>query len=213
MTQPVSWAPAYAHSHDLAAWLHLDNGQWTQPELVYAVEAASRAIDKTAGRQFGKVPTPQTRRFTAEWFKDRWVLDIDDLMTTEGLTVEVDNDQDGTPEAEITAYDLTPVNAVARGRPWTTLEVLPRSDMKPNGLRNTVHITAQWGWTKIPREIRLACLMQAARFHERRQNVGGPLNRKRVDDVELGWSSAGTYELDADVATIVAPFRRWWAAA
>ena len=55
--------------------------------------------------------------------------------------------------------------------------------------------------------------MQAARFHERRQNVGGPLNRKRVDDVELGWSSAGTDELDADVATIVAPFRRWWAAA
>ena len=206
MTEPVTRAP-YAHSHDLAAWLRLDKSEWNQPELVYCVEAASRAIDKATGRQFGRVGSPQTRRFTPTWFKDRWIIDVDDLMDDD-LTIEVDNDQDGIAEAEITAYTLTPVNAAPQGRPWTSVEILPVSAVKPNGLPHSVHVTATWGWTTVPREIRLACLIHAARLYERRNNIGGPLNRKRVDDVELGWA---TDTLDADVMAIVAPFRRWWA--
>lgn len=208
--QVQQWQPPYCHANLLAEWMRLDSK--TEPELVLCAEAASRAIDKATGRQFGRVAEPEARFYTAEWFKDRWVVTIDDLMITTGLVIEVDNDQDGTPEAEISDYTLTPANAVAKGFPWTAVEILPRSPVKPNGLRHGVKITAVWGWDSIPRAIETAAMIQAARLYERRDNPAGPLIRKEVDDVRYGWGNASTPELDADVAASIAPFRRYWAA-
>lgn len=205
----MPWAPAYASAADLAGWLGVDE----DAELLLAADAASRAIDLACGRTFGRVDAPEARHYTAEWYRDRWHIDIDDLMVTP-VTVEVDNDCDGTPEGEITDYRLTPVNAAAHGRPWTRIEVLPSSAVKPNGLRHGVRITARWGWTDVPFPIMYAALVQASRFWDRRENVGGMLSKHRVDDVEYGWASTGAnQELDPDVLASIAPYRRVWAAA
>ncbi|MCF6387307.1 hypothetical protein L2K20_10010 [Mycobacterium sp. MBM] len=177
-----------------------------------ATEAASRAIDRYAGRQFGLLSSSEFRWYTAEWFHDRWIVEIDDLMTEASLTVEVDNDQDGTTEGAITAYRLNPVNNAAIGRPWTRIEVLPASAVKPNGVRHGVRIGARWGWTNVPQPIKLATLIQAARLYSRRANISGPLSSERVDDVSYTYGGAAT-ELDSDVVGMVDPFRKPpWAA-
>ncbi|KUH73190.1 hypothetical protein AU184_04690 [Mycolicibacterium novocastrense] len=205
----MPWQPSYASAAELAGWLGVDE----DPELALATEAASRAIDQATGRQFGLLSSSEFRWYTSGWFRDRWIIPIDDLMTNASLLVEVDNDQDGTPEAEITDYRLTPVNAAANGRPWTRIEVLPSSQVKPNGLHHGVRVSARWGWTNVPSAIHYACLVQAARFYDRRHNVGGTLAKQRVDDVEYGWDASATgQELDPDVLASIAGYRRLWGA-
>lgn len=200
---------AYVTPAELGAWMRAP-GDWTEPELLLCIESASRAIDRHTGRQFGKVDAPETRRYTPEWFKDRWVVDIDDVQNIDGLEIHVDNDGDGVAESEVVDFDLTPINAASRGFPWTGVEILPRSAVKPNGLRNGVHITALWGWSEVPQAIQTATLIQAARLHERRSSASGPLISQRVDDVSAHWG--GGTELDPDVAATIAAYRKYWVA-
>lgn len=204
----MPWMPAYASAADLAGWLGVDS---SDPQLAPATEAASRAIDQATGRQFGLLSSSEFRWFTAEWFRDRWIIDIDDLMTEASLTIEVDNDQDGTTEAAITAYRLTPINGAAKGRPWTRVEVLPASTVKPNGLRHGVRIGARWGWTTVPQSIKLATLIQAARWYQRKDSGAGPMASQTVDDVAVTWR-VSMQDLDADVLAAIRPYVRLWAA-
>ncbi|BBY43239.1 hypothetical protein [Mycolicibacterium celeriflavum] len=207
----MAWAPQYVTADELAAW-HSESIDpvENEAELTLAVEAASRAIDKATGRCFGQVASNETRWYTPEFYRDRWLIDIDDLMSDDALVIEVD--RDGTPEAAITAYKLTPINAAAIGRPWTRIEVLPSSAVKPNGLRNGVRVSARWGWSAIPSAIRYATLVQAARFYDRRNGIGGTLTSKQVDDVSMAWAASAIQDLDPDVLTTIAGYRRLWAA-
>lgn len=205
----MTWAPSYCSGAELASWLGVEN---EGIELALATEAASRAIDQACGRSFGVLDEAEARWYDPTWFKDRWSVDIDDLTTDASLVIEVDNDQDGTPEAEITAYRLLPVNAPAKAQPWTRVEVLPSAAVKPNGLRHSVKVTARWGWTTVPNAIKLATLVQAARWFDRKNSVGGALTKLDVDDVGMGWAVQRN-ELDDDVAAMIRGYRRLWVAA
>ena len=204
----MAWSPTYCTGSALEDWL----GIYDDPQLDLCAEATSRAIDKACNRQFGQTSSTEFRWYTAEFYRDRWLIEIDDLMTDASLTVEVDNDGDGTTEAEITDYRLTPINAAPVGRPWTRIEVLPSSAVQPNGIQHGVRVSAQWGWTNVPNPVKVACQIQASRLYERRENIAGPLTVKEVDDVRLGWAASGAVELDPDVLASVAPYRRLWAA-
>ncbi|MCV7039697.1 phage gp6-like head-tail connector protein [Mycolicibacterium moriokaense] len=188
----------------MAGWLGVPN---EGTELALACESASRAIDKACNRQFGLVSSPEARWYTAEWYRDRWLITIDDLMTITGLVVELENGDD------ITEYKLTPINAAPTGRPWTRIEVSPSSAVQPNGTPHGVKVTAKYGWTAVPNAIKQATLIQGARFYDRRENVGGMLTKQHVDDVEYGWAANAGQELDSDVALSLSGYRRLWAAA
>lgn len=201
----MPWQPSYATAAELAARLGVPN---TDAELAMAIEAASRAIDRYAGRQFGLLSSSEFRWFPAEYFRGTWIIDIDDLMTTTGLTVET-VDAAGNPVAEVTEYRLTPRNAASVGRPWTRLEILAGSPVKPD--RHGVQVTARWGWSAVPESVKLATLIQAAKIYDRKRNIGGPLTSERIDDVAYTYGQST--ELDADAAGMVAPFRKPpWAA-
>ena len=209
-----STGPQYCHYDDLRSWI--DDADANPVELIFCIDAASRAIEKACNRQFGQVASPEPRYYTGEYHRDlcRWIVDIDDVMTTAGLVVEVDNDGDGTYDQTIASadYQLTPINSAANGRPWTRIEVLPKSLVKPNGRHNGVKVTARWGWSTIPYPILLATMLQASRLFARRDEGAGPLVSKRVDDVQLDWSGPPSGELDPDLLTSVVPFRRVWGA-
>ncbi|MCV7225853.1 hypothetical protein [Mycolicibacterium komossense] len=212
----MSWQPSYATAADLASWRGIDPDD---PALALATEAASRAIDKATGRQFGVADEPVARfyhpdrprhehrhfgylpYFGGGYLRHRHGVDIDDLMTTDGLEVLVDV---GGAYQSVTDFDLTPLNGAANGRPWTRLETT-------TPLHGRVQITATWGWTAAPDAVKLATLIQGSRFYERRESPAGAPTLNRVDDVEMRWS-AGTADLDADVLASIAPFRRLWAA-
>lgn len=204
----MAWKPPYAITADLAGWLRIDD----DPSLAMPIEAASRAVDRECGRQFGSAT--QTREYEATWHRDRWHIVIDDLQTA--TTVETIH-EDGTVIQTITDYVLTPRNAAPDGRPYTGLEMRSFSGGSwwPYGwhceypMKRLVRVTGEFGWAAIPDAIKQATLIQAGRFLERRTSTL-PLQSQQVDDIRYQWGSGR--ELDPDIAASVGPYVRRWGA-
>ena len=208
----MAWAPAYASTSELASLVRIGD-TLDDAQLSIAIETASRTIDGPNGcnRQFGRVDAPEDRFYTPRWSRDarRWVEEIDDLMTTTGLVVKVDSLDDGTyPDTVTAGYVLRrPLNAAAKGRPWTELVVHPNSSVQPTGREAGVQVTARWGWSSVPTAIKEATLLQASRILARRDAPFGV-----AGSPEAGSEVRLLARLDPDVSVAVAPFRRWWGA-
>lgn len=215
----MTWAPPYASSTDLAGWL----GVADDPEFAGSIEAASRAIDQATGRQFGSAS--QSREYMPDWKRGRAYVKTHDMAGVPTLVETLDSN--GNVVDTITNFVVTPRNAVQDGQPYTGLEYggfggdwyggyswygYGYGYCYPHPSPRLVRVTAEFGWAAIPDPIKLATLMQAARWNERREYVGGPLTAQKVDDLEYKWAATGSRELDPDVAAIVAPFRKVWAA-
>lgn len=195
----MAWAPDYVTVDELAAFRRIGDDA-DDTELAVAITAASRAIDLHCGpnRQFGKVDAVQERVYTARARPDRgrWVVDIDDLMSTTGLVVEVD----GTALA---GYTLEPRNAAQNGRPWTRLVVDPDSAVQPTGAEYEMAVTALWGWSAVPVAVKQACLLQASRFVSRRDSPFGV-----AGSPDLGSELRLLAKVDPDVAVSLRPYLR-----
>lgn len=139
-----------------------------------AITSASRDVDQVAGRSFGQDDPAVARYYslTADGhyhrnrndpFYGRYTVDPDaDISATSGLTVKVDNDDDGTFETTLTIntdFRLWPYNAAADSRPWERI-VLTAGGSLPTPLR-TIEVTAKWGWAAVPSDIKLATEVQA----------------------------------------------------
>lgn len=170
----MAWAPDYCSVEELAAFLRIDDGA-DDTQLSLAIAAASRAVDRACGRQFGLLAAPEDRYYSARWneHRQRWVVEIDDLMTLTGLTVSFDTDDDGTYPGVVDNYQLKPVNAAANGRPWTELVVHPTSTVLPTDLIDGVEVQARFGWTAVPGAVTAATLLQASRVAARRDSPFG----------------------------------------
>ena len=104
---------AYATLAELKAESNIgaaDTSYDTKLEL--ALNAASRQIDGyCGGRRFWQDSTVVTRQFFAD---DSLTCMVDDISTTTGLVVAVDNDDDGTFETTLTIntdFIVLPLNA------------------------------------------------------------------------------------------------------
>lgn len=204
----MAWAPDYVTSAELKTFLRIsdaDDDAW----VASVVTAASRAVDRSMNRQFGVVASAEARRYTAGWDRRRrrWLVPVDDLMSTTGLAVTT-VDEDGTLVATITAYDLEPRNAAAKGRPWETLVVRSTSASVPTGAVHEMAITGLWGWSAVPEPVKTATRLQASRFFARRDSPYGV-----AGSPEQGSELRLLARLDPDVAVSLSDYRRWWAAA
>lgn len=195
----MAWAPAYATVSELKAMLGIPAATATyDDELELVIGAASRAIDHSAGRQFGQLAAPAARVYTA----DCWTVVIDDLMTLVGLEVKADDDGDGVYERTITDFVLHPRNASSDGRPWTNFAAgsgtwLPTRE-------GAIEVTAQWGWSAVPDVVKRACMTQAGRFFKRRDAPFGV-----AGSLENGSEIRLLSRLDPDVSVLVAAVRRY----
>lgn len=216
----VAWKPNYATGTELGEYVRVpDNDDAT--EMDSAVAAASRAIDYFCGRQFGLLDADTAFYYTPWWDTtgQRWVADIDDLMTTASLVVEVS--VDGATFWTLTddAYALRPVNAASAAEPWTELHILPASGFAPAiGTDANVAVSAFFGWTAVPEAIKYAALLQASRYLARRDSpygvAGSPPRRDSGSGISVAAKELKVMNrLDPDVADTLEPFRRyWWAA-
>jgi hypothetical protein len=202
----MAWAPSYASSADLKAYLRVADAV-DDAQVSLALDAASRAIDLACGRQFGQVAAPSARYFTASYDRRayRWRVAIDDVATITGLAVAFDSAGDGSYASTITAYDLGPRNAVDTGRVWTELVVRQTSTVLPTDEVDGVKITAAWGWSAVPDTIKMATLLQASRVLARRSS---PLGISGSPD--MGGEMRLLAKLDPDVEAMLRPYRRWW---
>jgi hypothetical protein len=195
----VTWAPPYANAAALRSFMRVaavtaDPDDVAEDTTVYgpAIEAASRVIDTSAGRQFGVVPLAEARDYVP-WYSaagSAWFADIDDLMDDTGLVVTVDG-VDVT--ADVTLY---PRNAPAKGRPWTVIGVAGSS---------VVTVEAVWGWTAVPPTIVDAALLQASRIVKRRDAPFGV-----AGSPEMGNEIRLLARLDPDVDVLIRAYRRYW---
>jgi uncharacterized phiE125 gp8 family phage protein len=198
----MAWAPDYVTAPDLKAYLRIDDTV-DDAQVALAITAASRAVDRHTNRQFGLAAAAEERRYTASWDRRRcrWVVGIDDLMTVTGLVVT-------TEAGTVDAYELQPGNAAAEGRPWTRLVVQPESAVIPTGIEDGVTVEARWGWTTVPVPVQQATLLQASRLFKRRDAPFGV-----AGSPELGSELRLLAKVDPDVAVVLGPYVRWWAAA
>lgn len=194
----MAWAPDYATALALREYVRIDDAA-DDDVLTRAIATASRAIDQATGRQFGLVDAPELRYYPAQWNPrlGRWVLDVDDLMTTVGLVVE----QDGTAVAAAD-YELSPRNAPVAGRPYTQVRLrYAVRDLE-------VEVTARWGWTTVPPAVEQACLLQASRLVKRRDSPFGV-----AGSPEAGSEMRLLARVDPDVEVALRAYRRMWGAA
>jgi uncharacterized phiE125 gp8 family phage protein len=198
----MAWAPDYVTSAELKAYLRISDTD-DDAQIALAIAAASRAIDTHAGRQFGSVSPVEERFYTGQWNRRRcrWVVEVDDIMTTVALVVDVEGQA-------VTEYQMEPSNAEFKGKPWTHLVVNPASAVMPTGEQDEVAITGTWGWTAVPSTVKQATLMQASRFFARRQSPYGV-----AGSPDEGSEMRLLSRVDPDVGVALGPYKRWWAAA
>lgn len=209
----MAWAPDYASAAELKHYLSPGIADTVDDaEIALALTAASRAIDHATNRQFGQAASAVARVYTPGSAGRRRVV-IDDLMTTTGLVIQTDTNGDGSYATTLTLDTevvLWPPNAAADGRPWTALIAAPGGlglGPFPCG-ENYVKVTAKWGWTAVPAEVKQACLIQASRLFKRKDSPFGI-----AGSPEMGSELRLLQSLDPDVAVLVSGVRRWWAAA
>ncbi|NUO56028.1 MAG: phage gp6-like head-tail connector protein [Hamadaea sp.] len=158
-----------------------------------AITAASRAVDRHCGRQFGKTDTPVARVFQGFWDygSGGYAVDTLDFMTTVGLVVE------GSAVIPSSAYTLTPRNAEADGRPYD------RILLASGGRVGDVTVTATWGWTVVPKAVEQATAIQALRFLKRKDSPFGV-----AGSPDAGSELRLLAKVDPDVAVALGPYKR-----
>jgi hypothetical protein len=187
----MSWAPDYATVQELRDYRRILDAD-DDAQLALALTAASRAVDRACDRQFG-LTASQTRSYEAVY--DRrlcaWVVEIDDVMSTPAVE---------SGDTAITDFDLRPRNADAKGRPWTSLEL-------SSGPSADVDVTATFGWLAVPEAVKMATLLQASRFHARRDSPWGV-----AGSPQSGGELRLLERVDPDVRVSLAAYVRWWGA-
>lgn len=193
----MAWEPDYATAAELKAYLRVADAI-DDTQVALAISSASRAVDQHTNRQFGVVAAGTARVYSARWDRERgrWVVPIDDLMSTAGLTVVV-------AAGAVDLYTLEPRNAAADGRPWTRLVVDPLAASQPVGDEYEFTITGLWGWTAVPAKIKQATLLQASRILMRRDAPFGISGSPGVQG-ELRLLA----KVDPDVAVLLAGYGR-----
>lgn len=194
----MPWAPDYVTVEELGNYTRIDDTV-DDATLSVAIAAASRAIDRHVGRQFGNVTPEEARIYPArpDHRGGFWVVDVDDFHTDVGLSVLVD-------EVNIvTEFVKEPQNAAPKGRPWTRIRFTADSEFYPTKSPHEVTVTARYGWADIPDAIRKATLLQSTRLFSRRVSPFGV-----AGSPELGSELRLLNQVDPDVAVSLRDFRR-----
>jgi hypothetical protein len=134
-------------------------------------------------------------------------VEVDDVMTSTGLVIKLDQAGQGTYGSALTGVDPWPWNAAADGKPWTHLVFRSYASAFPTLFSQGVQVTANWGWTTVPSIVQEATLIQAARFFVRRDSSYGI-----AGSPETGTEMRLLERLDPDVALMLSTVRRLWGA-
>jgi hypothetical protein len=205
----MAWAPDYAELQDVKDYVRVPD-EVDDAQIALAISASSRAIDLATNRQFGQVAAAEDRYYEAVWDVSRleWLLYIDDLAVTTGLTVATDPDRDQTFSGTITNYVLLERNAVAKGRVWTSLAIRNASAVQPFRRGEELRVHALFGWPAVPPTIKEACLLQSSRLVMRRDSPFGVAGSPTNGGSELRLLA----KLDPDVDVMAKTYQRTWGA-
>jgi hypothetical protein len=195
----------YCDVQDLQDQLDISTGA-DDIQLDLAIGASSRAVDAWCGRRFYKDTTVSARYYPAT---SSHLVEPDDFWSSTGLVVQTDVGDVGTYDTTWVAgdYELHPVNGIAGGRegwPYTQVVAVGSGETfpMPGYHRNRVKVTARWGWSAVPEEVKLATVLKAVRLYRRKFSPDGSAGGFELPVVKIS-----TRE-DPDVTALLAPFRK-----
>ena len=196
----------YVDKDDLKAYIGL-TGTAQDNNIDTAIDSACRLIDSICGRKFSQDESVVVKTFTP---KSSIYLDTPDISTTTGLIVKLDDNDDGTFETTLTLntdYIVEPTNPrvikITGGttyyEPYNKITILDTrsSERFDPSIKNNIQITAKWGYSAVPEDIKTATLIQALRYFKRKDT---PFNT--YGDINTGVSELFS-RLDPDVQTIL----------
>lgn len=164
-------ANEYVTSSELKDTLELTGESFADSDISLALSAASRAVEGVCDRRFWADATANVVRYYSPESAHR--LAIDDLVTL--TEVAVDSSRTGQFDELWTVnsdFVLKPLNAVADGEPYTTIEVLTlRTSRYFPCEERTVRVTGKFGWAAVPDEVKLATGILASRLLKRSREV------------------------------------------
>jgi len=148
--------------------------------LELAIEAASRQCDDYTGRRFWQDGSVVARTYVPD---DPYCLVVDDISTTTGLVVKIDDDDSGSYETTLTVNTdvvVWPPNAAAEYpvRPYTELHIVRSrsSYVWPTNVdAPSVQVTAKFGWPAVPEQVAKACMVQAMQLFKSKDAVFGAI--------------------------------------
>lgn len=135
-----------------------------------ALNSATQEIEGVCGRQFNDAGTVSARIYYPDTLT---TVKVDDFSTTAGLIVAADYSNAGTYTTAIAAanYQLEPLNGIVDGSigwPYNRIRAIqtwyPLWYTSIGDPRTSIQITAQWGWTAVPSNVKSACLILAEEF-------------------------------------------------
>lgn len=191
----------YVTLNEVKAYLRItDSVDDTMLEQI--VESASRSIDRIANRRFYLDANASARTYR---LIGNLRVQVDDFGTTSGLVVKTDPNDSGVYETTFTLnsdYIVEPTNALAKGRPFTTITIVGGTAFSlPVNYRPQVEVTARWGWPSVPDDIVEATLILSADLYKRRDSVGGVLGLSELGAIRMS-------PLGRDISAMVRAYRR-----
>lgn len=196
----MAWKPDYATSTELKNFVRISDSV-DDAQVAMALTTASRAVDRTTGRQFGQLAAAAEWSYTAEWDRRRlqWVVSIDDLQDVTDMLVYING-------VATTEYVLEEPDAVDKGKAYTGL-VFNRG-VSASAVKGLITINAKWGWNAVPVPVKMATLLQGSRILARRDSPYGV-----VGSPAQGSELRLLAKVDPDVEVALADYKRIWVCA
>lgn len=195
----MTWKPDYLTLAEAKGFLRIGD-TLDDAEIGVLITAVSRAIDSRCNRQFGQDAGLVTRTYSQapllNYSTGLWELDIDDVQTTTGMTVN------GVALASSGAT-LLPLNAAVDGVPYNRIgfTIWPISSYP--GMPVTNVMQARWGWNAVPPSVTAAGRLQLNRWASRRDSPYGV-----AGSPDQGSELRLLAKLDPDVARMLGPVVR-----
>jgi len=155
----------YVTADDLKDILSLKAGTYADTAIGIACQAASRSIDGYKGARY--YPTTEIRRYTnRETFADS--IAVDDLVGLTSLQIDTDGDlvYDETWAADVD-FVLEPTNNALEGKPYTTIQLLPKANRRIPTTPQAIKLAGSFGWAAAPQQVTAAAVLLAHRFLNR----------------------------------------------
>jgi hypothetical protein len=139
------------------------------PALLRISRAVSNGIEAYCRRQFNDAGSATARVFYPDSLNH---VVVDDFSTSVGLIVKTGL----TFGTTLTGYTLEPLNGIQHGRtgfPYCKIRLYGSTFTTSTDRRPTVEVTARWGWTTVPDDVKSAVLIKAAKVFKRRYSLEG----------------------------------------
>lgn len=192
----VAAATEYCTVADVRQQLGDTDLRLPEEALRTAVATASREIDEHCGRKFWLDRETSTRLYDGGFAQ----ILIDDVGTLDELEVATAADGSTFTTLVADAYELSPLNPVMDvPHAWWWLSEAPGSDTTWAWARR-IRVTARWGWSSVPEQVRLACVLRAVNLFKRKDSPYGVAG--------FGEFGVMRIRMDPDVNALLQPFVR-----